>query len=82
MSEENTETSDQTNRPYYDEDGTLVIPFACADHSFKYWKKEGMEMKEVLKELDTPPEIWADYTHEKFESKTEDPDVETDSESQ
>ena len=74
MSEEDkqqveTAEADQGTMPYYEEDGTLVIPFACADHNFKYWKKEGMKMKEVLKELDTPEDIWKDYTHEKFESK-------------
>ncbi|QJB55135.1 hypothetical protein [Pseudodesulfovibrio sp. zrk46] len=57
--------------PYFDEDGTLVIPFECADHSFKYWKQEGKKMSEVLTALGVDEETWAKYTHEKFPDPSE-----------
>lgn len=53
-------------KPYFDEDGTLVIPFECSDHSYKYWKQEGKPMTDILKELNASPEVWAKYTHEKY----------------
>ncbi len=39
------------NIPYFDENNDLIIPFSCADHRFKYWKKEGMKLREILAEL-------------------------------
>ncbi len=50
------------NKPYLLEDGTLVIPFECADHRYKYWKSEGMSIPEILEELEASEEIWAKYT--------------------
>ena len=52
--------------PYFDEDGTLIIPFECTDHSYKFWKQEGKPMKEILTELGASKELWEKYTHEKF----------------
>ena len=49
--------------PYFDEDGTLIIPFECTDHAYKYWKKEGKDMHEVLTQLRAPKEAWEKYTH-------------------
>lgn len=51
------------SKPYLTEDGTLVIPFECADNTDKYWKKEGHKMAEILTELNAPKEIWEKYTH-------------------
>jgi len=53
-------------KPYLTEDGTLIIPFECSDHGYKYWKQEGKPMTEILTELNASPEVWARYTHEKF----------------
>lgn len=52
--------------PYFDEDGTLIIPFECSDHSYKYWKQEGKSMSKILTELGVDEATWAKYTHEKF----------------
>ncbi|MUM76278.1 hypothetical protein GKC30_01370 [Pseudodesulfovibrio sp. F-1] len=49
--------------PYLDEDGTLVIPFACADHGYKYWKQEGRPLAGILTELGVDEAVWDDYTH-------------------
>jgi len=49
--------------PYLDEDGTLVIPFECADHGYKYWKQEGRPLTETLTELGVGEAVWGDYTH-------------------
>lgn len=54
--------------PYIDDDGYLVIPFACADHEWKYWKSEGKDMKRIMQDLDAPKEIWEQYTHEEYEA--------------
>lgn len=58
-------------QPYFDEDGTLIIPFECSDHSFKYWKQEGKKMSEILQDLGVDEKTWAKYTHEKFPDQTE-----------
>lgn len=43
MSEHNGDT------PYFDEQGDLIIPFACPDNTAKYWKKgEGLPLREIL----------------------------------
>ena len=55
-----------TIKPYFDEDGTLVIPFECSDHAYKYWKQEGKPITDILKELGADEAAWARYTHEKF----------------
>jgi hypothetical protein len=52
--------------PYFDEDGTLVIPFECSDHTNKYWKQEGKKMSTLLRDLGVDEETWNKYTHEKF----------------
>ncbi|WP_319471479.1 hypothetical protein [uncultured Pseudodesulfovibrio sp.] len=57
---------DDKTKPYFTEDGTLVIPFECSDHSYKYWKQEGKEMREILEELGVDETVWAKYTHEKY----------------
>ena len=42
------------DEPYFMEDGTLVIPFSCPDHSYKYWKKYWQErFNDPLKDLET-----------------------------
>jgi len=53
-------------KPHFDSDGTLVIPFECSDHAYKYWKQEGKPLTEILKELGTDEETWARYTHIPF----------------
>ncbi|BCS90128.1 hypothetical protein [Pseudodesulfovibrio sediminis] len=53
-------------KPYLTEDGTLIIPFECADNTYKYWKQEGRDITEILTELNASPEVWARYTHKKF----------------
>jgi hypothetical protein len=53
-------------KPYFDDDGTLVIPFECSDHAYKYWKQEGKPITDILKELGADQAAWAKYTHEKF----------------
>ncbi len=54
------------DKPYLLEDGTLVIPFACPDHSNKYWKVEGRKLSEVLAELDVDRELWTKYTTDPY----------------
>ncbi len=58
--------------PYFDEDGTLIIPFECTDHGYKYWKQEGKTMAEILTELGVDEATWSKYTHEKFPDKNGD----------
>lgn len=53
-------------KPYLMDDGTLVIPFECSDHAFKYWKQEGKDMAHILRELDVNETTWAKYTHEPY----------------
>jgi len=53
-------------KPYFDDDGTLVIPFECSDHAYKYWKQEGKPVTDILKELGANQAAWEKYTHEKF----------------
>lgn len=48
-------------KPYIDSDGTLVIPFECSNHEFKYWKAEGKKLLEILDEIEAPEEIRAKY---------------------
>lgn len=61
----------EDKKPYLMEDGTLVIPFECADNAYKYWKQEGKSMKEIMTELNASPEIWAEYTYEKYPESDE-----------
>ena len=49
------------DKPHFNERGDLVIPFACADHRYKYWKKEGLSLKGVLEELDASEDDKARY---------------------
>lgn len=59
--------SDEKNdKPYFTEDGTLVIPFSCPEHSYKYWKKEGKKLSEVLTELGVDRETWSRFTADPF----------------
>lgn len=60
-------------KPYIDEDGTLVIPFECADHRHKYWKQEGDPLSAILREAGVPEEDWAKYTHELFQAEPPEP---------
>jgi len=48
--------------PYLDEDGTLVIPFECSDHAYKYWKQEGKPLGDILAELGVSDDIRLRYT--------------------
>jgi hypothetical protein len=49
------------SKPYVDEHGILIIPF---DSDPKYhWWASGQSVIETLRELNTPPEIIAIYTH-------------------
>ncbi|MBI9078696.1 MAG: hypothetical protein JEY79_03030 [Pseudodesulfovibrio sp.] len=50
-------------KPYLAEDGTLIIPFECSDHTYKYWKQEGNSIADILTELDVSEEVWSHYTH-------------------
>ncbi|SDL39028.1 hypothetical protein SAMN05660337_2878 [Maridesulfovibrio ferrireducens] len=50
------------DEPYFMEDGTLVIPFSCPDHSYKYWKKEGKQLSEILAEMNVDKETWKKFT--------------------
>lgn len=54
------------NEPYFDETGTLIIPFECSDHSHKYWKQEGKDMTEILTDLGADKATWEKYTHKPF----------------
>lgn len=57
------------NKPYFNEQGDLVIPFACSEHEYKYWKKEGHSLASILRTLNTPEDVWKKYTHEAREGK-------------
>jgi hypothetical protein len=48
--------------PYLDDDGTLVIPFECSDHAYKYWKQEGKPLGDILAELGASDDIRLRYT--------------------
>ncbi len=52
--------------PYIAEDGTLVIPGECSDHSVKWWKGEGRPIEELLKDLGAPPATWAMYSDKPY----------------
>jgi len=54
------------SKPHFDPDGTLVIPFECSDHAYKYWKQEGKPLTDILTELGVDEETWARYTHIPF----------------
>ncbi len=54
------------DEPYFMEDGTLVIPFSCPDHSYKYWKKEGKQLAEILTDMNVDKETWQRFTSDKF----------------
>lgn len=58
--------------PYFDDDGTLVIPFECSDHGYKYWKQEGKSMAEILTEMGVDEETWNKYTHEEYPGRNGD----------
>jgi len=62
----------EQDKPYIDETGTLIIPFACSDHGYKYWKQEGRKMADILTELGVDEATWARYTHEPFPSGDDD----------
>lgn len=49
------------DKPYLDERGDLVIPFTCADNRYKYWKKEGLPLADILEEVGASDEIAARY---------------------
>lgn len=63
----------ERDKPYFAEDGTLIIPFECSDHAYKYWKQEGKPLTEILTELNVSEEVWAEYTHEKYPGKNDEP---------
>ena len=50
------------DKPYFLTDGTLVIPFSCPDHHYKYWKVEGKKLSEILTELEVDKETWSKFT--------------------
>ena len=58
--------------PYFDEDGTLVIPFECSDHTNKYWKQEGKKMAQLLADLGVDETTWAKYPHVDYAPKSDD----------
>lgn len=58
-------SDNKQDMPYLMEDGTLVIPFSCPDHEYKYWKKEGKKLSEVLADLKTDKETWYKFTTDK-----------------
>ena len=49
----------ETNRPYIDEQGVLVVPFD-SEPRFHWWAG-GQPIIETLKELDAPDEVFAMY---------------------
>ena len=49
------------DKPHLDERGNLVIPFTCADNRYKYWKKEGLSLEEILEEIGAPEDVTARY---------------------
>ncbi len=51
----------QPDKPYLDQNGDLVIPFACADNRYKYWKKEGLSLAEILEDVGAPDAVLARY---------------------
>ncbi|ADU63353.1 MAG: hypothetical protein KUA35_12335 [Pseudodesulfovibrio sp.] len=59
----NTMDAMDKTQPYLDEDGTLVIPFECGDHTYKYWKQEGRSLADILAELGAGEDVWVRYTH-------------------
>ncbi|WP_027180061.1 hypothetical protein [Maridesulfovibrio bastinii] len=59
-------SDNKDDKPYMMEDGTLVIPFACPDHSYKYWKKEGRKISEILTELNVDKDLWKKYTTDHY----------------
>lgn len=58
-------SDDNKDMPYFLDDETLVIPFSCPDHSYKYWKKEGKKLSEVLADIGTDKETWVKFTTDK-----------------
>ncbi|WP_320169151.1 hypothetical protein [Maridesulfovibrio sp.] len=59
-------SNENNDKPYFMEDGTLVIPFSCPDHSYKYWKKEGKKLSEVLAEIGADRETWKRFTADPY----------------
>lgn len=63
-------TADKT-KPYLNENGDLIIPFECADHEYKYWKKEGKKLGDILRELGAPREVWERYAFDPYDAEGE-----------
>ncbi|MEF2145280.1 MAG: hypothetical protein V3573_07540 [Desulfovibrionaceae bacterium] len=49
------------DKPYLNEKGDLVIPFACPDHADKYWKAEGRKLKDILQDIQASDEVMLRY---------------------
>lgn len=49
------------DKPYIDDHGDLIVPFACPDNESKYWKKEGRKLKDLLPEMGVSDEILLRY---------------------
>jgi hypothetical protein len=64
-------SDNKDDKPYMMEDGTLVIPFTCPDHSYKYWKKEGRKLSEILTELNVDQDLWKKYTTDHYPEEEE-----------
>ncbi|MGE4290864.1 MAG: hypothetical protein AB7E32_01525 [Desulfovibrio sp.] len=60
------------DKPYLDEHGDLVIPFACPDNAEKYWKPEGKKLKALMRELNAPDEVMLRYLPRLPEADPED----------
>lgn len=53
---------DYPSKPYFQADGTLVIPHDC-DPRYHHWKG-GQSVLQTLAELNAPPEVLRRYTRE------------------
>lgn len=60
------------NKPYINDQGDLIVPFECSDNSYKYWKKEGKSMEDVLEEIAAPPEVRTRYLQDYEPGKKDD----------
>jgi hypothetical protein len=54
----------QQDRPYIDNNGTIIIPFN-ADQKYQPWNG-GQPLSVTLKELNAPKDIWSKYTEKPY----------------
>lgn len=59
------EGQSEDQRPYFTEEGVLIIPSDC-ELKYRWWAKGGQSLKETLLELKAPQSVWKRYLDEPY----------------